>query len=79
MRKSPMAVVLRAHLNRKVYSDPYVSGQWCFEAQALSNPLTDGMSRRQELDRRPCFIHTFMVATLRFNSLASAHLDLPYY
>jgi hypothetical protein len=44
---SAIDAALRAHDNRKLFENPYVSGQCYFEAKAVSNKLTHGMGEKK--------------------------------
>jgi hypothetical protein len=65
MRKPPMAAVFRADLNRKVYTNPYVSGHCYFEAQALSNPLTAGMPQKTGARKTRLFYSLFYGSNMK--------------
>jgi hypothetical protein len=44
---SAIDAALRAHHNRKLFENPYVAGKGCFEAQAVSNKLTNGIGEKK--------------------------------
>lgn len=46
---SPIDSALRAHHKRRLFENPYVTGKYYFEAQAVSNKLTRGMGKKKRI------------------------------
>ena len=61
-----MDAALRAYHCRKVVNNPFVAGHCYFEAQALSNFLTNGLGDKKKAQRWCAhYIQLFMVARRR--------------